>query len=66
MPTRKELKPQIVHEWLSRQPSGQRREIDVLTFYSWVKKNRRDLLSFRASGDKYQILKSILRQHIES
>jgi len=50
-------------EWLKR-PQSDRTENDVLVFYNEMMERRPDLLSFRASGDKYQHLKSILRDHI--
>ncbi|WP_156773355.1 hypothetical protein [Chlorobaculum parvum] len=61
---RAEVEPQIVQEWLKR-PDNERTENDVLKFYGYLCSNRPELLSFRASGDKYQTLMSILRHHIE-
>ena len=60
---RSDLEPLIIGEWLKR-PLGSRTEHDVLAFYGQLQNARPDLLSFRASGDKYQTLKSILRNHI--
>jgi hypothetical protein len=33
---------------------------DILLFYTWLRRNRTELLEFRFSGDHYQALKSIL------
>lgn len=64
MVKRADLEPLIVQEWL-RRPGGERKEGDVLIFYSHLTQHCPDLLSFRASGDKYQLLHTILRHHIE-
>ena len=64
MVKRADLEPQIVSEWLKR-PAGKRTEKDILVFYGDIVQSKPYLLSFRASGDKYQHLKSILRHHIE-
>lgn len=64
MPTRSDSEPLIRHEWLKRPPQH-RTESDVLAFYGELQQCRPDLLSFRASGDKYQVLKSVLRNLIE-
>ena len=64
MVKRADLEPQIISQWLKR-PAGKRKDIDVLLFYGELSKDYPHLLSFRASGDKYQHLKSILRNHIE-
>jgi hypothetical protein len=37
----------------------------VLVFYGWLQQERPDLLAFRAAGDKYQVLHTILRDLIE-
>ena len=65
MAKRADLEPLIIREWLKR-PIGQRTEHDVLQFYGFITKNMPKLLSFRASGDKYQTLKSILHKVIDS
>jgi len=65
MAKRSELEPRIVTEWLKR-PRGKRTENDVLIFYGELANHKPHLLDFRASGDKYQHLKVILRNHIES
>jgi hypothetical protein len=62
--SRSELEPAIIQEWLKR-PVGQRSENDVLIFHGYLEQERPHLLSFKAAGDKYQTLKSILRDHIE-
>ena len=64
MAKRADLEPQIVTEWLKR-PAGKRTGMDVVLFYSELSKCKSPLLSFRTSGDKYQALKSILRNHID-
>lgn len=64
MAKRSDLEPLIISEWLKR-PPGQRTETDVLIFYGELSQRRPDLLSFRARGDKYQTLKSVLGNHIE-
>ena len=64
MVRRADLEPKIVTEWLKR-PDGKRGAPDVLSFYGDLSQNKPYLLSFRASGDKYQHLKTILRHHIE-
>jgi hypothetical protein len=64
MAKRADLEPLIVSEWLKR-PVGRRTETDILMFYGEIQQQKPHLLSFRASGDKYQHLKTILRHHIE-
>lgn len=64
MTKRDDLEPLIINEWLKR-PSGSRAEKDVLEFYSELQQTKPQLLVFRAAGDKYQVLKSILRKYIE-
>jgi hypothetical protein len=64
MAKRADLEPLIIREWLKR-PAGKRTENDVLQFFGFLTKNMPELLSFRASGDKYQTLKSILHNVIE-
>jgi hypothetical protein len=64
MVKRADLEPLIIREWLKR-PAGSRTEKDVILFYNELQRTRPDLLSFRASGDKYQVLKSILRDRTE-
>jgi hypothetical protein len=64
MVKRADLEPDIINEWLKR-PGRKRTELDVLLFHGEISKNKPHLLSFRASGDKYQVLKSILRNYIE-
>ena len=59
-----DLKPLIIQEWQKR-PLGQRTENDVLKFYGRLERDKPHLLSFRASGDKYQVLMSILSKYIE-
>jgi hypothetical protein len=64
MAKRADLEPRIRAEWMKR-PVGQRTETDVLMFYGELSQTRPDLLAFRVSGDKYQHLKSILRDLID-
>ncbi len=60
----KEAQVGILQEWLKR-PIEKRRESDILPFYGYLQQNRPDLLSFRfRGGDKYQLLKSFLRNFI--
>ena len=54
----------IIAEWLER-PEDARTESDVPVFYGYLEKNRPDLLLFSYRGDKYQALKTILRNHIK-
>jgi hypothetical protein len=61
---RSDLEPLIIAEWLKR-PAGKRTGMDVLDFYGQLASSGSYLLSFRAKGDKYQHLKSILVRHIE-
>lgn len=64
MTRRDDLEPLIIDEWLKR-PPGSRAEKDVLDFYSEIQRTKPHLLAFHAAGDKYQVLKSILRKYIE-
>jgi hypothetical protein len=57
-----ELEPLIVQEWLNR-PVGKRTEKDVFAFYGYLLKERAHLLKF-ASGEKYSIVKDIVRKHL--
>lgn len=61
---REELEPLIIGEWLKRSEDA-RGENDILAFHGHLSQTRPDLLSFRASGDKYQVLKTILRNHVK-
>lgn len=66
MPKREELELRIIQRWLKR-PVGQRRMNDVLLFYAELEHYHPELLDFRYPGaDKYQAMKSILRDHIEA
>ena len=60
-----DLEPLIIQEWLEKRPLGQRTESEIFPFYNRLQQDKPHLLSFRASGDKYQMLKTILRKHIE-
>ena len=64
MAKRSDLEPLIIQEWLKR-PLGQRTENHVLAFYGRLEQDKPHLLSFRASGDNYQVLMSILGKYIE-
>ncbi len=64
MAKRSDLEPLIRQEWLKR-PADRRTENDILAFYGLLQRERSDLLSFKASGDKYQVLKSILSDLID-
>lgn len=63
MVKRAELEPQIIQEWLKR-PEVERTEDDILQFYAELSQDNPHLLAFRYSGDKYQMLKSILKNFI--
>jgi hypothetical protein len=65
MAKRADLEPLIIREWLRQQPTGHRSEGEIFAFYGRLQKEKPHLLAFRASGDKYQVLKTILRNHIE-
>lgn len=65
MAKRSDLEPAIIQEWLEKRPVGQRTEGEILSFYGRLQQEKPHLISFRASGDKYQVLKTILRNHIE-
>jgi len=60
-----DLEPLIIEEWLKRQPAGQRTENEIFSFHGQLEKEKSKLLSFRTPTDKYQMLKTILRNHIE-
>jgi len=57
-----ELEPLIVQEWMNR-PVGKRTEKDVFAFYGYLLKERTHLLQF-SSGDKYSVIKEIVRKHL--
>ena len=59
MVKRADLEPEIRRLWVQR-PSERRTGNDVLMFYNELSHDRPDLLAFKVSGDKYQVLKSIL------
>lgn len=65
MAKRADLEPLIIQEWIRQQPAGQRSGNDLLAFYGRLQRDNPRLLAFRSSGDKYQVLKTILRDHIE-
>lgn len=65
MAKRADLEPYIVEEWLTQYPPGQRAGDNLLAFYGRLQRDNPALLAFRASADKYQVLKTILRHHIE-
>jgi len=65
MVKRSDVEPLIIQEWLQQQPAGQRNEGEILSFHGRLQRDSPHLLAFRASGDKYQVLKTILRNHIE-
>ena len=64
MTKRSELEPRIITEWLRRSPE-RRCEGDVLDFYLDLERNDPELLSFQYPGDKYQAIKSIIRNHVK-
>lgn len=59
MVKRADLEPEIRRLWMQR-PADRRTGNDVLIFYNELARDRPDLLAFKASGDKYQVLKSVL------
>lgn len=65
MAKRSDLEPLIIQEWLRQQPAGRRTENEILAFYGRLQRDNPGLLAFRAYGDKYQVLKTILRDHLE-
>jgi hypothetical protein len=65
MQPRSQLESAIIDEWLKRH-TGQRRKADVMAFYYDLQNRRPELLQFKsADPDKYQLLKTILRKHLE-
>jgi hypothetical protein len=58
-----EAKSQIIRLWLSR-PEESRNENETAKFALKILKERPDLTSFRCVGDRYQIIKAWLMQHI--
>ena len=59
-----EIERRIIQLWLKR-PANARTGNDVLIFYGELEKAGWPMLDdFRPKGDKYQALKSILRDHI--
>lgn len=63
MVKRAQLEPLIIQQWLKR-PETDRTEDNILQFYAELSQNNPHLLAFRYSGDKYQKLKSILKNFI--
>ena len=64
MATRSEVEPAILQLWRAR-PDGSRTELNVQLFCGELQRDHPELLDFVAAGDKYQVLKSILRNEIE-
>lgn len=60
MTKRADVEPEIRRLWMQR-PADRRTGTDLLMFYNELARDRPDLLAFRASGDKYQVLKGVLR-----
>jgi len=59
-----EVERRIIARWLQRS-SDKRTGNDVLIFYGELEKDGWPLMEdFRPRGDKYQALKSVLRDHI--
>ena len=59
-----EIERRIIQLWLKR-PANERTGNDVLIFYGELEKAGWPMLDdFRPKGDKYQALKSVLRDHI--
>ena len=60
-----EATPHLISKWLER-PIDKRTENDILIFYGELEKQNSPFLSFKSSSDKYQMLKTILRNHIKA
>jgi len=58
-----EAKSKIIDLWLSL-PEESRSENEAGKFAIKILKERNDLTSFRCVGDRYQIIKAWLMQHI--
>ena len=65
MAKRADLEPEIIRAWLELRPVGQRGEGEILAFFGQLQRDRPHLLAFKSAADKYQVLKTILRGHIE-
>lgn len=63
MVKRAKLEPLIIQEWM-KLPERDRIEDNILQFYTELSQSSPHLLAFRCSGDKYQMLKSILKNFI--
>jgi hypothetical protein len=66
MASRKDLEPSIISEWMKRPPNKRQTHEDVLMFYGDLSRDHSHLLSFPDTGDRYQTLKSILKNYMES
>ncbi len=63
MAKRADLEPLIIKEWLTY--SGEDKSMQrVQVFYAYLQREKPHLLSFRCTGDKWQVFKSILKKHI--
>lgn len=49
----------VIQEWSSwqRQNAGDSHATNMMLFYNWLTANRPIILSFRSSGDKWQVVK---------
>ena len=64
MLTQADAQPGIIREWLSR-ADGQRREQDIIHFYSYLERAHHDLLAFAALANRRQVLKDMLHHFME-
>lgn len=64
MLTQADAQPGIIREWLSR-ADGQRREQDIIQFYSYLERAHHDLLAFAALANRRQVLKDMLQHFME-
>ncbi|MGR3715639.1 MAG: hypothetical protein ACU0B1_02680 [Thermohalobaculum sp.] len=53
---KEEAKIEVLNVWRQWSDEKKKGAGVPLLFYSWLQKNHPNLLSFRASGDKYQIV----------
>jgi hypothetical protein len=58
-----DAKRQIILLW-SKRDRDKLTQLDILGFYGNLEQNRPDLLYFKCSGDKYQIIKTWLNPYV--
>jgi hypothetical protein len=56
---KEEARVHVIHEWTSwqRENAGDSHITNMLLFYNWLQANRPEILSFRSSGDKWQVVR---------